>query len=100
MSVEVGGRQIEGNGRFDVDNREALALADLVCGVPYGGLELRLLDRVDVIEHRFHGSEMLDELDGRLLTDAGDAGDVIGRVAFEGFWVRGLLGQDAVPHRD
>ena len=96
MGVEVCGTQVERDWRGGIDDREALALADLLGGLADGGLELGLLDGVDVVEHGLDRAELLDELHGCLLADAGDAGDVIGRIAFEGLEVRDLLGQDAV----
>ncbi|CAK7285478.1 hypothetical protein SGPA1_31351 [Streptomyces misionensis JCM 4497] len=54
------------------------------------------LDLVDALDQLGEGAELVDPLGGGLLADAGDAGEVVGRVAAQGGEVRVLGGRQAV----
>ena len=55
-----------------------------------------VLSGVKLLVNGIQRAELRDELEGGLLTDAGDAGDVIRAVAHEGLDVHELVGADAV----
>ena len=55
---------------------------------------------LDVLEHVLERAVLRDELAGGLVPDAGDAGDVVGRVALEPDEVGDLLGPDPVARLD
>ena len=57
-------------------------------------------DLVDVLVDAFDAAELLDEANGSLLADAGDAGNVVGGVALEAFEVGHLLRLEAVVLAD
>jgi hypothetical protein len=57
-------------------------------------------DLVDVGEHALEVAEALQEVGGGLVADAGDAGDVVRRVALEAVEVGDLLRRDAVALLD
>ena len=74
--------------------RQHLRLAGLVGVLAQrpraGGRQL-----VDVLEHALDGLELLDQLGGGLVTDAGHAGDRVGRVALEADQIGDLLRRHA-----
>ena len=76
----------------------------LVEGEPLpGGLDVLLqlpLQLVGPAEELLDGAELLDELGRRLVSHARDAGDVVGRVPFEGHVLEVLRRRDAVPLLD
>ena len=76
--------------------REQLAHARVVRVVDQVLLALGARDLVDAGEHAFEVAELLQQVRGGLVADAGDAGDVVGRVALEADEVRDQLGRDAV----
>ena len=75
---------------------QRLAHARVVRVIDQVLLALGARDLVDAGEHAFEVAELLQQVRGGLVADAGDAGDVVGRVALEADEVRDQLGRDAV----
>ena len=63
-------------------------------------LRARRRELVRVLDHRLERAVLRDQLAGGLVADAGDAGDVVARVALEPDEVRDLLGPDPVAQLD
>ncbi len=63
-------------------------------------LLLGRLDLVRAVEHLLDRAELFDQLGGGLVPDAGDAGDVVRRVALKGLEVRHLVREDEIALLD
>ena len=93
----LGAHGVEGvlDGDAGVDGDEFLGEEDVVAVVLEGLAVGLLLDLFGAVEGGFDGAELLDELDGALVADAGGSGDVVDGVAAEGHDVDDALGGDA-----
>ena len=79
-----------------VHRRQLLRHARVVGVLDQVLLALGAGDLVDRVEDRLEVAEALEQVGGGLVADAGDAGDVVGRVALEADEVGHQLGRDPV----
>ena len=89
------------------DDRDVAATPCDLAVFAHEALEFRRARKRRVLEQRVERTRGLDELDRRLLADAGNAGKIVGRIALEPAIVRQLSrieiearthGRDVVPH--
>ena len=92
--------EVEVDGDVEDDRRELLGDAGVLGVVGEVLLALGAGDLVDAGEDRLEVAEALQQIRGGLVADAGDAGDVVARVALEADEVGDQLGRDAVALDD
>ena len=83
-----------------VDGRELLRVGSGLRRLLQVLAPLRARDGVEVGVDALHAPELDEQLGGRLVADAGDSGDVVGRVALEADEVGDHLGADPVALHD
>ena len=77
-------------GHVAADGRQILGQDGLVLVIGQFFLQFLALHFVQVFVDAVDAAELADELERRLFADAGDAGDVVGRIAHEGLHVDDL----------
>ena len=98
--AEPGGLEVELDRQVAHDRHQLAALEDPVARLGQGQPELLGRHLVDPLEDALEAAERLDELRRGLLAHAGDARDVVGRVALERLEVDHLGRLEAVPLLD
>ena len=88
--------EVEVDGDVEHDRGELLGDARVLGVVGEVLLALGAGDLVDAVEHGLEVAEALQQVGRGLVADAGDAGDVVARVALEADEVGDQLGRDAV----
>ena len=93
--AQAGGLEVQLDRQVAHDARQLATHLDLVEVLAQLVAQLLGRDLVDPGEHRVQAAELADELRRGLLTDPGDAGDVVGGVALERLVVDHLVGSEA-----
>ena len=84
--------EIETRGRGGRNRHKELALEQLLGVLPHEALDPGRRHLVHALDERLRAAELVDELHRCLLADAGNAGDVVGRIAGERLHVALLRG--------
>ena len=94
VATPAGGLEVEADGGVAAQRDEVEAeVGGVAMGLQERALPLGHL--VEVVVDGLDGAELHEQADGRLLADAGDAGDVVGGVAAQGLEVDELVGGEA-----
>ena len=91
VGPDPGAGQVQLDVRGGHEAHQLAALEDRLSGGCQRFAKLGRLELVEPLVHRIEGAEGLDEFRGGLLADAGDTGDVVGRIALEGLVVEHLV---------